>query len=214
MKPETQCPACGSTNIDKIHRSITLSEPFTESKDVDLDLFKCLDCSTEGDFLEQNDSIIETAIASLQNQALENILNDLTIEYGVSLSSIERTLELPQKTLSKWKNGSSHPTAAGYVLMKIVRSYPWILKVAENNFEPLTVRNEYLKNAISDFISLIPLTKYIGLTEGGIISNQNSFIFYLKGDAKDNETVTRQNLTSGNRTNTTNFQQIVFSEVQ
>lgn len=213
MELETQCPACGSTNIKKINKSITLSEPFTSSKDVVLNLFECLDCKTEGDFLEQNDSIIETEIASLQYQALENILNDLTLEYGISLSSIERTLELPQKTLSKWKNGSSHPTAAGYVLMKIIRSYPWILKVAENNFEPLSVRNEYLRNALSDFISLIPLSKNVGIAEGGIISNQNSFIFYLKGDTKDTETVTGQNLVSASRINTTNIPQIVFSEV-
>lgn len=63
---------------------------------------------------------------------IQNYLN----EQGYSNASMERSLGLPARTLERWKNDRTIvPSAAALALMRIVRTYPWILKVADAPFD-------------------------------------------------------------------------------
>jgi len=80
----------------------------------------------------------------LSVEELIQILNDA----GYSNISIERILELEIGVLDKWINGKEDITCVGLTLLRILSTYPWMLDVAENNFEEDSKIN-MLKDIIS-----------------------------------------------------------------
>lgn len=68
---------------------------------------------------------------------IQETLAELQANYGWSQASIERSLDIPQKTLSK-----EDPEPELIALMKIVRIYPWVVQVADrkyNEFDAIRV---------------------------------------------------------------------------
>ena len=72
---------------------------------------------------------------------------------GYSMAAIERALELPQRTISRWK-ANKELSSIGIALLRIIRTYPWILEVAEKKFDFNDAWIIYIQNAVNDFISL------------------------------------------------------------
>ncbi|KJR97181.1 MAG: hypothetical protein VR65_24845 [Desulfobulbaceae bacterium BRH_c16a] len=145
MSQKTHCPVCGSTDISFSEHYEILSESYGGSKEILLFENFCNTCETPGDFEEKNDGIIQSTVDELKARAVVNILNDF-IENGFNLSSMERVLELPQRTLAKWKN-TGKPSAAGVSLLKLIRCFPWLLEVAEQNFEFQSAQKIYISTA-------------------------------------------------------------------
>ncbi len=48
---------------------------------------------------------------------------------------IERVLGLPGGTINKWKNLPDEMEPEEVVLQKILKMYPWMLKVVDNNYD-------------------------------------------------------------------------------
>lgn len=140
---EITCPVCGSSDVFKKEHNEIISESYGGSKQITLYTNYCNNCDT--DFDEENDQIIQETIEELKAKAVVNILNDF-IGNGFNLSSMERSLELPQRTLAKWKS-TGKPSAAGVSLLKILRCFPWILEVAEQEFEFQSAQKVFVKNA-------------------------------------------------------------------
>lgn len=128
------CPACGSHEIIKIETNDFIKEAYSDGESIQLINYTCGDCHSEGDFFNENEEKINRAIVRQNKNAISNILNDF-IEQKITLSSIERVLGLPQRTLIKWKNGNNYPSAAGITLLKMIRTFPWLLEVAENQYD-------------------------------------------------------------------------------
>ena len=57
---------------------------------------------------------------------IQETLVELQANYGWSQASIERSLGIPQQSLSK-----ENPEPELITLMKIVRVYPWVVQVAD-----------------------------------------------------------------------------------
>ena len=104
------------------------------------------------------------------------------------MSAIERALSLPQRTLTKWKNGVIKPSAAGLALMKYIRTFPWLIEVAENNFEYNIAQKIYISSAIQIFLNSLNFdTK--DFSEAGIIATSQSTFLYMKYDQMQSKDV-------------------------
>ncbi len=145
MSQQINCPVCGSTDISSSEYNELVSESYGGSREIGLFQNFCNSCETPGDFENRNDEIIQSTIDELKAKAVVHILNDF-VENGFSLSAMERALELPQRTLAKWKN-TGKPSAAGVSLLKFIRCFPWLLDVAEHKFEFQSAQKIFVSTA-------------------------------------------------------------------
>lgn len=61
------------------------------------------------------------------------------------MAYIERALRLPQRTLARWKTGEC--SAPAIALLRLVRTYPWLLAVADDSFNVLSARQTLIVEA-------------------------------------------------------------------
>lgn len=145
------CPACGNTNLTKKTQKKIIVEPFGGSKEIEIVSYLCPICETEGDFDNENENILNQGLDSLKKKAVENILDDF-IENHYNLASIERALEIPQRTLSRWRKGTTKPSAAGNALLKMLRLFPWLLEVAEQKYDYSSAQRIHIGDAFSQVL--------------------------------------------------------------
>lgn len=147
-----KCPSCGSEKILEKKEIISITEPFVADKaNIEIIKNKCLACESEGDFFDKNENIIEETIRNLKQKSVENILQYF-IDNKVSMSSIERALEIPQRTLAKWKNKGSKTSSAGIALLRFIRLFPWLLEVAENKYDSQKAEDIQINSVIQKII--------------------------------------------------------------
>jgi transposase-like protein len=141
------CPACGSQDV--VTKNVTRSfyDRFAGEIETNITEDVCSLCGMEGDFESVNDFETKLALEHLKKNAAQNIINAF-VANGFNLASIERALELPQRTLSKWRNDTP-PAAAGLTLLKFISLFPWLLTVADTNFDILKSQEICAHNAIS-----------------------------------------------------------------
>jgi hypothetical protein len=176
------CPACGSNNIEEFRETKQIKVPYGSEEKVELTFHKCLDCETEGDFEEKNDELI------LQNekksvQSSIKPMFDFFSQSGLSLAYIERALELPQRTMMRWKSGEV--SASSIALLRILRTYPWIIEVAESQFDPFIANAIHITNAATNFFQLAKTTANVNRSEMkfdslGIFSKSLHTFIYAK----------------------------------
>ncbi|CAG36775.1 hypothetical protein [Desulfotalea psychrophila] len=128
------CPACGSHNITQQKE---IKKIFTDHLDKETHIEtlyeECQECGMDGEFSIDNDEIINNALADTRSETISKILTELSNHH--SLAGIERSLDLPQRTLSKWKNGTK-PTRSGTTLVKLIAIFPWLIKIAQSKYNP------------------------------------------------------------------------------
>jgi hypothetical protein len=64
---------------------------------------------------------------------IQNILDDLN-RSNISMAMLEPVFDLPARTLTRWKHGDFSSSALA--LLRIVSTFPWIIHVAEEKFNP------------------------------------------------------------------------------
>lgn len=131
---KTNCPVCGGGSISLKKKTKTLTDSFGVKQEVEVNIYSCPDCGTEGDFFKENGAVIKKALRAVERQSAENIIKSLS-EDGFKLSMIERVLGLSQRTLTKWKIGATQPSAPGVSLLKFIKVFPWLLDVADSNYD-------------------------------------------------------------------------------
>jgi len=154
MNEKKICPICGSEKLE----FTTIKEIFHGDMDkkfeIDKKKVKCMECDSEGDFFNENEDGMNNALSKLSetyiNEALD-YFNDKKISYA----GIERAVGLPQRTLTKWKNEISTPTAAGIALLKYLRTFPWLIEVAEHKFNYDISQKIFLEVAFNTLINSI-----------------------------------------------------------
>lgn len=159
------CPACGSENIYETKITINIKEPFAGEINFEIIENVCKTCDSKGDFFNQNDEIIEQKIKELKQRSVENILKYF-IENKRSLTSIERALEIPFRTLAKWKNKITKTSAAGIALLRFIRLFPWLIDVAENKYDPKKAENIMVENSMRLLQKTINTKTYLNTQEG------------------------------------------------
>lgn len=185
-----ECPACGSGKIKNLSltevRQLTLGSEFSYQ----IPIHACEECGEEGDFNGKADEIREFAMAKARENLAKDLINSIA-ETGMKLAYIERAFEIPQRTISsKW--GSGKVSASGLALLRIVKSMPWIVHIADHKFEKREIRNTVhlvWENMLRD--QRIPLT--YSTSEGPLTSINVEFI---RGNDKNKLTGTGQAITS------------------
>lgn len=151
MNTDLFCPECESTHFAK---EIIRDDELNYEYSIDV----CLVCNEKGEFsselMNENHEKYYSALGKAHRVDLKKIVDELSSK-NYSLAYLETAFGLPQSTISKWQNGGfSHE---GYVLMKIIQSFPWIVSVAEQKFSQESIRG----GSISQLFSIIagsPLT--------------------------------------------------------
>ncbi|MHC6203551.1 hypothetical protein ACYULU_10200 [Breznakiellaceae bacterium SP9] len=153
-----ECPICGSANLEKNISNEILKGDLGKETSYNKISYKCLDCDSEGDFLKENTDVINFALDTLKKDYVKSTL-DYFIENKISFSSIERILSLPQRTLTKWNNDVSQPTAAGIALLKFLRLFPWLLDVAEHSYDYDASQKIFLHSAFNTMLNKISFSQ-------------------------------------------------------
>ncbi len=144
---EIRCLECGRNQVTKVERSLVLTEPYADPVTISFEGYECDDCGAEF----ADDTSYESALAQgkrkLRKSALINIVDDL-VEMGYNVRSIEFAMQLPYRTISRWKNDPSiNPSAAGLAMMRYLRTYPWLIKVGQEKYNPHAVKETLLQAA-------------------------------------------------------------------
>jgi YgiT-type zinc finger domain-containing protein len=172
-----ECPVCGSKNLKKINSKEVLKGDLGKQVVIDVVMYKCPDCDSEGDFFDENSQTINNALDTLRRDYVATSL-DFFSDHKLTFSSIERVLNLPQRTLTKWKNNVSQPTAAGVALLKFLQLYPWLLEAAEHNFDYEISQKIFLKTAFNAMLNNISFyqNKFV---EVGAFTTTKSSSYYI-----------------------------------
>lgn len=128
-----ECPVCGSLNVSSKTTTRTIGIPFVGQKIVSIFVDLCTNCGQSGDFFRRNTPIIEDAIHSAEQEFVARTVEWLN-ERGIPMAYVERVLSLPARTIIRWRDGEF--SAAPIALLRLVRTCPWLLTVAEAAFDP------------------------------------------------------------------------------
>jgi hypothetical protein len=138
------CPACGSNSIEITKSKHTLPIVYGRPAVYDEVLEKCFVCGESGDFSGANNELIDRALEVAKKQSVIDMLDTLSHK-GIKMSYIERSLELPARTIARWKVGEL--SAATLALLRIIRTYPWILEVADAHFDQSVAKYRVVEEA-------------------------------------------------------------------
>lgn len=147
-----KCPLCGSgelkTEIDKIK----ISEPYGGERYIDIKNYVCQDCDFAGDISNENDALIESELKQLMQHEFCIIADYLENEEGlkIRLIDIERILGLPFTSLGRNKPGQESSDPFVLAILKFIRRFPWLLKVAEAKFDYQKTHEIFMNSAYDE----------------------------------------------------------------
>jgi hypothetical protein len=144
------CDICGSDQIEIVRKITSLKVPFGPDATYEKVISSCKNCREEMDITNDDDRI--KAIALSEKNSLVAVINFI-VSQGYSLADVERALDLPTRTISRWKSGQE-PSAAGLTLLRFIRLFPWLIQVAENNYDETFSRSILLHEAVSEFFKI------------------------------------------------------------
>ena len=152
-----KCPVCGNEmelkdNEFKIQIGYGISSSTIHT-------YVCPECDYDIDD-KGNKKIIAEAIKKTNCDCAYKILEILKKE-GKNFSEIERKFNLPSRTLSKWINKKIKPSASAVALLRIIKAFPWMEKVAEFNFESDKAQNCIYNYYLSKFDDEYKQIRYV-----------------------------------------------------
>jgi hypothetical protein len=140
-----KCPVCRGVDIETASELREYPLAFGEAARLDLVVNRCRSCGEIGDFLAVNDEPIENALAAAEGRlAAKNI--EYLADQGYTMASCERALSLAPRTMMRWKSGQISDAAG--VLLKVLRTFPWIVNVARANFSRVVADEQLRLHAV------------------------------------------------------------------
>jgi hypothetical protein len=125
------CPSCGSDDLAKIVSTKSFPIVYGTPAEWEEETHHCLLCGETGNFSDEGETTAEEAIGLAKKRSVNNMLDSLS-ESGIKVAYLERALELPPRTVSRWKDGRS--SASSIALLRIIRTFPWMVEVADARF--------------------------------------------------------------------------------
>jgi hypothetical protein len=110
-------------------------------------VYTCNACGEQGDFQGVNDTRFLEAQKEAQIASMKSLIETLFEDKNFSMAYFERAFELPIRTVTRWKGGDF--SAAAIALLRTVRTYPWIVEVAANRFEPRVAHQVLVKEGVA-----------------------------------------------------------------
>lgn len=128
------CPICNAKkSLHKKEKDSKVSYNLQHAS-AKINYYKCSCCGAELElnFEKENELAIKKATERARSNSVSETLKQL--EKDFSFVEIERSLFLPPKTLSKWKNQSKTPSAAAAGLVSLLGVFPWLSYVGLVNY--------------------------------------------------------------------------------
>ena len=175
-----QCPNCGSNQIKVLSEScrgqLTLGPEF----EYQALIHECMECSEKGDFNGDGDTKYLESLKAAQKTLQKSLIEELGY-LGFSMAYIERALELPQRTLARWKNGDV--SAANLALLRIIKTIPWIVDVADHSFDQGYVTSRMLASLAEKLAEAANANGYKPSSRADL-TDPNSISFEITMDKK------------------------------
>jgi len=175
IRQDLVCPSCGSKNIEVKHEKRAINIPLSPSASYEAEIDNCVDCEFAGDFRQVNDKAIATALSEAKKASLSSIITHLA-EKESSMAYMERALDLPARTMMRWKSGDF--SAGALALMRIIAVYPWTIAVADAQFDPLYATRRLAQegiNAMGQLAKIYNVAATIRVTAAGENSIEGNF---------------------------------------
>ncbi len=144
---ELTCPSCGSKNVESLSETKDLSLPFSPTFKYQAQLNRCSDCGMTADLEDKNEQILLPLLEEARTASVVNMLTQLTEKNGMGMARMERALELPQRTMMRWKSGDC--SAGALALLRIVTTYPFTIDVADEHFDPLYATRRLAQESVN-----------------------------------------------------------------
>jgi len=174
---ERICPVCGIGTLEKVPRTIMITDPSGIEKTIEVFEYKCPSCDAEGDLFGDNERTLQKKYVEIRADAVASMLEEFSGN-SISYSAAERVLGLPQRTLSKWKNKSVIPSAGATALMRYLHLFPWLLDVADNKFEKKGAMRIHIAAAMRDLCDMTKASD-VKSVSAGIVENPNNAFFFV-----------------------------------
>jgi transcription elongation factor Elf1 len=155
LASQPSCPFCGSINVEKKTESCNLPIPYASPAQFKTEQLICKECGMDTDI--SNSTEIQDAIDMATQASIPNMIDALTSN-GWTLAKIEHSLDLPERTLSRWKS-SPKLSKESIALLRILRTYPWIIQVADRKYEFNYAQGQVIV-AAGQIISMVPATNF------------------------------------------------------
>jgi hypothetical protein len=175
---QKKCPICGSEDVEERTTERRLSLPYGPDSTYKAVELYCEDCEEFTTDREGSDEARSQALASCKTASL-NAMLDYFSERGITNAYLERALDLPVRTVARWKGGKY--SASSLALLRMVRTFEWLLEVAQANYrEPASSRimlENSVKMIVEQFTSEHKLAKIftgsadLGSSAGAVFQN-------------------------------------------
>lgn len=122
------CDRCSSFNVDTVtFEQVEGTEVAVLYSDT------CKDCGSTGDFANLNPAILLGAKHRSEAKEIQAISTELA-KTRSHAAYIARVLEISQATMNGWLAGDGGHTPADLTLLRMLRTYPWLLRVADAGY--------------------------------------------------------------------------------
>lgn len=168
-----KCPACGSTSIDEKTEKRKVQAPFGQEIEIEESIIYCHSCNDEYK-MDDSDKKYVNALTQSTKSSISSIIEYIT-NLGYSFTEIERSLDIPFRTFSRWK--STRDIAAPTVtLLRFLRTYPWLIEVADKKFNEVDAKTLLVLNAYKVLNN--SFENYFGITRDiQVEANSNTLKF-------------------------------------
>ena len=181
MSEKKLCPVCGSDKLESIVQKETINGDLGKDLVIEVPHEKCMDCGFEGDIFGENEKIIEKALSTLNEKYIDEVLNFFN-EKKLNFAGIERAVGLPQRTLTKWKNRISSPTAVGIALLKYLRTFPWLIEVAEQKYDFNIAQKIFIAEALNMLLKSMAFNDN-DIAKNGYSATASNFIASIQANS-------------------------------
>lgn len=126
------CVVCGLSNVNVSDVTRSYAAPFGPDVEYTNKIAACPDCGTNVDLSDPD--VFSNAVVESESKSIGMIL-DYIVSRGFTHAAIERALELPDRAVSNWKCKEA-VSSSSMALLRILRAFPWVIDVADKNFDP------------------------------------------------------------------------------
>lgn len=140
------CPVCGCNSVINAKSVRYTNVPYANPVTYEETLESCTHCLAHGTLYEKYLNVFNAAVCLAEKESVGIILDDLD-RMDIKTPYIERALGLPFGSVASWKNSEIPPPALA--LLRIIRTYPWILDVADNHYNETVAKNHLITEALT-----------------------------------------------------------------
>lgn len=188
MSKIVHCPSCGEEIEASSHLTRKVRIDYYQSFAMNYNNFECVVCGYTGSLDGSDEKQLKELREKSDHETLVKLIDEITFNYDKA-ANIERAFSLPPRTLNRWKHNKG--SASALALMKLIRTFSWLIKVAEHGYEPEYAKQEkYIQTATSlygdSLLSGLPRYSLEAVFSDGSISSNVS----LSAERINNDDVT------------------------